>query len=429
MPRYTPSRRLTRFASLLVLAGALLLAACAFHSGGDTIAFLRDGQLWTINPDGSSATAIASGGVVGFAWSPDHHQIVYRDGAAAFPFSTQVAASDAPGMLHVTSADGGGAVTITPISSGLARSDAWWDMHGNRLVYREGLPTSDDKAPAVPIYVLSQADQPVGIARIFLQGGGSIPTVAPDGSQVAWVDAAGGVHLGKPGASGAVIASGALLNLPDGSRPARLLWQPGHQALLYATPAGDGQVTLVLADLKGRGRSLGMVTSLVDDAFSPDGALLLVRTSATFAVWRVGASPATTAYTWNEDDPYALAWWSPDGRYVLVRDRTGLSLADPQAHTTRQLLASAAPAPSGASAPTWHPLAGSPWNADGTRIVFADDDQGSWQGHALPTSQEGGGLYVASIGGGPAPQLIASGRVAWPSWSYLDPNASLLVAE
>jgi hypothetical protein len=422
-------RRRTHLAGALIAAGALLgvlLAGCGFHSGGDTIAYLRGGQLWSVNPDGTGATALAGGGVVGFAWSPDHHQLVFRTTTGTLPaFSQQAAPPDAPGALNVTSADGGGTVTITPVSAGLARGDAWWDASGNRLVYREGLPGG-----SVPIYVLSQSDQPVGIARLFLQGAGGLPAPAPDGTQAAWVDVTGGLHLGKPGASGQVIATGALLTVPEG-RPARLLWQPGHHALLYDAQNGGGQIKLVLTDLSGHGQTVGTAAGLLDNAFSPDGSLLLVHTGAAFAVWRVGAAPAAVVYSWSESDPDALAWWSPDGRAILVRDQAGLELADLGARATRPLLATPAPvAAPGTPAPAaaWQPLVSSPWSADSTRIVFTDPGSGLWQGRALPSASSGGGLYVAASSGSAAPQLLVSGVVAWPGWSVLDPSASLLVA-
>src|SRR5579859_5321740 len=153
-------RHRARLASVALVVGTLVVAACAFHGGGETIAFLRGGELWSINPDGSGAARLAGGGVVGFAWSPDHHQVVFRSGDGAFAASSETAAPDATGSLNVTSADGGGTVTITPASAGLARGDAWWDADGNRLVYRESLPGLEGQVPAVPLYVLSQADQP-----------------------------------------------------------------------------------------------------------------------------------------------------------------------------------------------------------------------------------------------------------------------------
>src|SRR5215469_12428069 len=65
--------------ALLVVGWVLAaLAGCALHPGGQEIAFLRAGQLVAINPDGSDPRMLSSGSVVSFAWSPDHHQLVYR---------------------------------------------------------------------------------------------------------------------------------------------------------------------------------------------------------------------------------------------------------------------------------------------------------------------------------------------------------------
>jgi hypothetical protein len=417
-------------ATLLAVLG---LAACAVHAGDDEIAYLRDGKLWIVNPDGSGAMAIAAGNVVGFAWSPDHHQMVFRYGAGTQPSRSETSAPDAVGQLGVIGVDGGAVVTITQMLGGLARSDAWWDASGNRLLYREGFVLAPGQEPAAVTYVLSQADQPAGIARRPLPGGGGIPAMAPNGSQVALVDSAGNVRLGAPDASGRVLTAGALLRLPGGDRPARLLWQPGHQGLLYATAGGGGTsgVTLVLTDFAGYTRPVGAAAALLDYAFAPSGSLLLEQTPAAFEVWQVGGqAERSAAFSWPEDDPTALAWWSPDSRYVLVRDRAGLWLADVRAHQTRQLMASAEEEAGSAAPASWHPLTGSPWSADSRRIVFADPGTGSWQGHALPTPRGGtGGLYVADVAaGGAAPRLIDSGHASWPSWSYLDPSASFLVA-
>ena len=71
-------------------------------------------------------------------------------------------APDAPGDLSVGSVSGGSVVQITPNLAGLARSDAWWNTDGNRLLYRESLA---GVGLVGATYVVSQADQPVGIAR------------------------------------------------------------------------------------------------------------------------------------------------------------------------------------------------------------------------------------------------------------------------
>jgi hypothetical protein len=416
---------------ILLLPTLLLLAGCTAHPGGDELAFLRGGQLWTIDRDGTQLVQVGGGNVVGFAWSPDHHQLVFRYGNQAMAPPDNASAPDAPSFLGVVGVDGGAVVTISPSVASLAHSDAWWDPDGNRLLYREGLPSTPGQEPTLPFYVLSQADQPAGLARRVVVGAAGIPAMAPDGSQVALVDADGNVRLGLPGKLGKVIAQEALLSLPESQRPARLLWRPGRQTLLYATADESGGAQLVIADLAGHGHVVGGAPALLDYAFSPDGAVLLVQTPTTLAVWRVdGPAGQTPLFSWPESDSMALAWWSPDSHYVLVRDHGGLWLADVRARSARQLLASAPTTPASPNPPSWHPLAGSPWSADGQTIAFTDPGTGSWLGRPLPTLRGGrGGLYVVGVAGHPSePRLIDTGSDQWPSWSYLDPSASFLVA-
>src|SRR5260221_7083776 len=73
-------RRVRWLALWLLAMGwlATLGAGCGVPPGGKALAFGRGGQLWTIQADGSDVHRIASGGIVGLAWSPDHHQLVYR---------------------------------------------------------------------------------------------------------------------------------------------------------------------------------------------------------------------------------------------------------------------------------------------------------------------------------------------------------------
>src|SRR6266704_3963765 len=69
------------FILLPLLLFATTLASCSpGHVGGNEIAFLRDGHLWTIDPDGSNAFEVVADDtpVVGYGWSPDHHIFVFR---------------------------------------------------------------------------------------------------------------------------------------------------------------------------------------------------------------------------------------------------------------------------------------------------------------------------------------------------------------
>src|SRR5262245_29557703 len=69
-------QRAYRLAPRWLLVGCWLsalaasLVACSVHTGGDALAFVRSGQLWTIQDDGTNKHQLASGAIVSFAWSP-----------------------------------------------------------------------------------------------------------------------------------------------------------------------------------------------------------------------------------------------------------------------------------------------------------------------------------------------------------------------
>src|SRR5579859_1894999 len=105
MPKRRPRRLGSACAVALLLS--LLLSGCALHPGGDEIAFLSGGQLWTVNRDGTTLVRAAGGGVVSFAWSPDHHQLVYRTVSRAGLAPAILPGPDVPGSLDVVGVDGG----------------------------------------------------------------------------------------------------------------------------------------------------------------------------------------------------------------------------------------------------------------------------------------------------------------------------------
>jgi len=403
------------------------LAGCAFHSGSDALAFLRDGQLWTVQADGANLHQVASGGIVSFSWSPDHRQFVYRT-ASPFPDNRRQTpienAPDLSGNLSVVSVNGGSAIPITPDASALARSDAWWNPNGNRLLYAERFPTSgglDDAAE----YVVAQADQPVGIASKAVPDAASLPAVSADGAQVATINAQNELLVGAAGAPGKMVTSGVLRQLPNTSRPGRVLWRPRSSDLLYAMVA-NGAVQLTLREASGATRALGSVPTLFDAAFSPDGAWLLVRTPETFVLWDV-KTPGSARYQWENLDQTAIPYWAPDSRRILVFDAAGASLVDPTAQTQRAAIKYNKPhvtAPG--SPPHWRPAPGGPWSPDGGSVTFVAAVGDSWNGEKLSTA----GLYVVAINGGVqvgSARLIDNGADEAPFWGYLDASASFLL--
>lgn len=430
---YPLSRGERGFALLTALVVMVaLLAGCAIHPGGEQIAWQVGAQLWVANPDGSNARQIAPRDIAGYAWSPDHHELTFRYSGSASPppAGATWAAPETPSEIAVVSINGGQATQITPDGGGLSRSDAWWDPNGNRLLYRE----YGAGAALAAVYFDSQNDQPVGIARKVVLGAASLPTLAPDGMRVAVIDPGGAVRVGAPAQTGTVMARGAALNLSGTGRPARLLWRPGHDQLLYPT-AGDSAdaTTLLLLDLaSGKSANVTRLTGLLDAAFSPDGSLLLLDTTSGILIWPVnGQAPRGVI---EESDPLAQAWWSPDSRRLLVADSAGLRLFNAaNGWRTQASLTYATPlaGPSISGETAWRPATANPWNPSGTAFIFASGP-GQWQGASLAPPRSGpSGVYVEQVGAsGPsgAPSLIASGNVTAPSWGYSDPSTVLLMA-
>jgi hypothetical protein len=411
------------------LLGALLLAlvaGCAYHPGGDALAFLRDGKLYTIQADGANLHQIAGEGIVSYSWSPSRQQLVYR---AASPFPSNRGQSplenapDLSGNLSVVSVNGGSTLPITPDAASLVRSDAWWNADGNRLLYAERFPTTDGLDSATE-YVVSQADQPVGIASKSISDAATAPALSADGSQVARINAQGDLLLGAPGTSGKEVASGMLRQLPGTSRVGRALWRPRTNDLLYMTAAENNAVQLILRSGSGATRSLGTVTGMLDACFSLDGSWLLVRTTERFTVWDV-RSPGSARYEWANSDQTAIPYWSPDSKRLLVFDAAGATLINLDAKTTTHVLAYAQPYRTRQGMPHWRPALGSPWSPDGASIVFMAAVGDSWNGVKLTTA----GLYVTTISASRAgnARLIDSGADEAPLWSYLDPSASFLL--
>jgi hypothetical protein len=410
---------------LLMALLLALVAGCAYRPGGDALAFLRDGSLYTIQPDGANLHQIANGDIVSYSWSPSRQQLVYR---AASPFPSNRGQSplenapDLSGNLSVVGVNGGSTLPITPDASSLVRSDAWWNPNGNRLLYAERFPTADGLDSATE-YVVSQADQPLGIASKSISDAATLPALSADGAQVARINAQGDLLLGAPGASGQTVASGALRQLPDTSRVGRVLWRPRTNDLLYATAAADTAIQVMLRSGNGATRSLGTVTGMLDACFSPDGAWLLVRTTERFSVWDA-RSPGSERYEWANSDQTAIPYWSPDSKRLLVFDAAAATLVDLDRKVTTRVLAYAQPYQARQGAPYWRPAPGGPWSPDGASVVFMAAARDSWNGAQLTP-----GLYVARIGasGASNARLIDSGADEAPLWSYLDPSASFLL--
>ncbi len=419
-------------ASALCLMAIVALAGCApGNDGSDEIAFMRGGALWTMQPGGQDLMQIAAPTVLGFAWSPDHHQFVVRLSATRSAVaSTNPLVGGYPdvyAVLGIISIDGGNIMTITPNSAIPPRSDGWWDATGNRLVYREDVANTQ-------LWILSLPDQPAGIARKSIAIGSVIPATSPDGGTIATILANGAVVVGTPQATPRALAQGALTAIvtPGGVWPARPLWQPRHDAILYPAPGPDAATTaLWLVDQSGQRREIAAIPDLEAYCWSPDGTMLLARTTAGYQVFDLRGAPVVG---WPDASVYSAAWWSPDGDAVMAQTPSALVLAQVGARRVTTLvtwtppLAGPSALPSAAAA--WHPLLGSPWSADGHRFALVAPAGGVWQGGARLASRAtpGTGVYIVDVDAlsHSPPGLADWGEHTGLSWSTPDPDTQMV---
>jgi hypothetical protein len=423
----------TRDCARVWLVGLLLLVACglgacgAGQNGGDALAFIRGGALYRMQPDGSGRFRVTPGQAIGFAWSPDHHQLVARYAAVTNVPAAHTAypgvVPDVAAALGVVSIDGGNIIPITRPTTIPVRGDPWWDANGNRLFYRERVGDTIQ-------WILSQSDQPNGIARKAIANsaitanaptGTLWPTSAPDASQIAYISDAGDLVLVTAGGGGKTLQHGVARQLAGGA-VARPLWQPHHSAILYTTSDGNGNV-LWLTDLAGHAARL--LTGTFDNvAWSPDGAHILLHTGGNWGIYTAGG---TAVMMWGDNGAGAVAWWSPDGRHVLARSATHLTLVT-LAGAVVTPLATFTAAASGDTEPGAYPLTGSPWSADSGRIALVTGAAHWHDDTALPSkSGPGTGLYIIPVNATKAaPKLSDWGEHTVLSWSTPDPNTQLL---
>src|SRR5260370_10118196 len=254
-----------KLSALCLIILSLLLAdleACSpGHVGSNEIAFLRDGHLWTIDPDGANAFEVAAGDTpgVGYGWSPDHRMLVFRtlDGTfASTPAAKKISSDpitgligDLPGDLNTIGLDGGSPIPITLSRSDVQYSNAWWNNTGTRLLYREEL-ISTTYNPDTVHWWISQNDRPARLARKPLPDSFSIPSLAPVDSMTIGNSRQGLFTTTIAGTNIQFISTGALPGHPLFAALERVLWQPSHQhpAILYAiagTPArANGSISI-----------------------------------------------------------------------------------------------------------------------------------------------------------------------------------------
>jgi hypothetical protein len=437
---------------LLTLILSSILASCSpGHLGSNEIAFVRDGHLWTIDPDGSNAFEVVTDNtaVIGYGWSPDHQIFTFRildENFAKTSSGRHLAnntvtglTNDVPSVLNTVGIDGGTPIPIALSLSGIQQSNAWWNPTGNRLLYREE-PTTSFQNPGTQTWWISQNDQPEGIARILLPYTFSIPSISANSSLAIGNSSQGVFTTTLAGTQLQYVTQDPLPGHPLPAALERVLWQPAHQnhSILYAIipavtkPQHSGTtstaVQLVLRNSHGQTTTIATCTC-TQFAWSPGGNFVLYSTGTMYTILNI--QDLTSFSVAGEVD--SVPYWSPDSRFILLDGLHTLQLVNVAGHQQLPLLndSSAGSGSIPSTMPDTHallqPISNSIWASDSRHFLFLTRDRLSWQGKILSS---GNGLYMVSISDQGqlqgSPRVVDNGNDSQVGWTYEDPNTSFL---
>ncbi len=466
--RYTAKMKQWCIKIILLLICILPLAACApGHLGSNVIAFLRNGNLWTIDPDGANAFEVVAQdtAIVGYSWSPSHQILAFRaldqDFAktaaakhlASQPITGQI--SDVPSSVNTVGVDGGMPISIAFSNTDVGYSNTTWNTNSTRLLYRQSAVTTpaESVSPLATIWYVSQNDQPGGIALKELPRSFSTPAFSYDSSHYLAIENSpqGLFTTTLAGTDKHILSSGTLPGHPLPATLERILWRPQHQnqSFVYAISDGQGLVGSGLApDSAPTTQEQQLILSTIDGhttplatcactqfAWSPDGDHLLYTTGTDYTLLSIVNKSAFHVSAENGSVPY----WSPDGQFLILEGQHTLQLISIQHKQAQTLLsdtpltnasttiAQPQPMQQASSDTLLQPVPNSIWSPDSHHFLFLTGQRLFWQNQKLSSGQ---GLYTIAIDNQGHPQgtptVVATGDDSQAGWTYQDANTSFL---
>ena len=439
--------RYKRLCVFFILITAILFASCSSgHSGGNEIAFIRNGHLWTIDPSGANALQIVSENapVIGYSWSPDHHMLAFRTLdtefaktlAAKHLLTNQITGQviDASSTINTVGIDGGTPIPVMLPNSGIQYSNPYWKTDGTRLLYRQE-STSVPFVPGSALWWVSQNDQPEGIAAKHFPLSYSFPSFSYIDSMAIGNSQNGLFSSTLQGTNVHYLISRPLPGHPLIATLERVLWQPAHTRplVLYAlipgtsTKASSHQVQLMTLTQDGQ-QTLLTSCACTQFAWSPNGSFVMYSTGASYTIMNVNTHSAFSIAA----EPDSVPYWSPDNQFLLIDGPHELQLLSMATKKTQILLSDGATqpyAPSDTPTITIHsliqPVPNSIWASDSLHFLFLTRGRFHW-GQKMLSS----GLYEVTINGNGQPQglptLVDKGNDTQVGWSYQDMDTSFL---
>lgn len=252
-----PATRMTLLALVGLVAAAIMIllqagpAEAAFPGTNGKIAFSRDHEVYTMNPDGSGVSRITDNwyGNYSPAFSAGGQKIAY------------VRYGDTSSEIYTMNSDGSGQTRITDMPGG--KSTPAWSPDGEKIAYSRYTRSGD-----ADIYISNSDGTGEPLRLTYRDDRDTSPAWSPDGTRLAW-NRGSDIRVVRVDSSGRPVADST--KLVSGYAPS---WSPDGEWIAY-TRAGDySQIRVInVNDRTSRGltRLYSGSGGYRSPAWSPDG--------------------------------------------------------------------------------------------------------------------------------------------------------------